>query len=157
LPGGIRFGVLPIEMYYYTIGYNYKIEILTEKEEIISISTKVYFGIGSNKRINMYNDIIDSLWTLHFEDLLNEIDDKHLNGSEISIGDITLKQEGANLLSGKKKIRFDDFKIDNHLDHFSINSKTDSKLFTNIYYLTLWNSFHLFTLLDHLSNSSSSD
>jgi hypothetical protein len=103
LPGGIRFGVLPIEMYYYTIGYNYKIEILTEKEEIISISTKVYFGIGSNKRINMYNDIIDSLWTLHFEDLLNEIDDKHLNGSEISIGDITLKQEGANLLSGKKK------------------------------------------------------
>lgn len=90
-------------MYYYTIGYNYKIEILTEKEEIISISTKVYFGIGSNKRINMYNDIIDSLWTLHFEDLLNEIDDKHLNGSEISIGDITLKQEGANLLSGKKK------------------------------------------------------
>jgi hypothetical protein len=103
LPGGIRFGVLPIEMYYYTIGYNYKIEILTEKEEIISISTKVYFGLGANKRINMYNDIIDSLWTLHFEDLLNEIDDKHLNGSEISIGDITLKQEGANLLSGKKK------------------------------------------------------
>jgi hypothetical protein len=89
-------------MYYYTIGSNYKIEILTEKEDIISISTKVYFGLGSNKRINMYNDIIDSLWTLHFEDLLNEIDDKHLNGSEISIGDITLKQEGANLLSDKK-------------------------------------------------------
>jgi hypothetical protein len=61
LPREIRFGVPPIEMYDYTIGYHYKIEILTEKEEIISISTKIYFSVGPNKRINMYNDIIDTL------------------------------------------------------------------------------------------------
>jgi len=81
LPREIRFGVLPVEIYHYTIGYHYKIDLLTEKEEIISISTKVYFGIGQNKRINMYNNIIDPLWALHFEDLLNKIDGKHLSGN----------------------------------------------------------------------------
>ena len=148
-PKGIRFGIDPIEFYEFRIGYTYKIQILTEADEVLSIPLVSYFGINRSKVSNLQNEILSSLWENRFYEVYTGLVEQYKKQVDLQFDNsYELNSDGLLILKRKELIRFEDMRIDKRFNHYIVNSKSDPKLFTNIYYLKIWNSSILLMILE---------
>ena len=124
------------------------IQVLTESNEKISIPLKSYFGINRKKLWETYNAVIDSLWDHFFTKLYGDLVEQYNSGKDLDFeGNYQITEQGLYISSWKKIIEFEDMVIKEDFEFFSVNSRSDSKLYTNIYYLEVWNSPMLFSIL----------
>lgn len=150
-PKALRFGIGPIDFYKFRIGFDYKIQVLTESDEVLTIPLVSYFGIHRSKMSNLQNEIVDALWQNRFHKVYANLIEQYNNQISLQF-DNTYEVNGDGLLILKrgKIIRFEDMRLDQRFGFYIINSKIDPKLFTNIYYLKTWNSSILQMIIEDI-------
>jgi len=152
-PVAFRYGTSPIDIYEFRIGYKYLIQVLTESNRTISIPIKNYFGIGREKAYSKYAKIINCLLSAHFENIFQEVISKYNDGNNFVFDDkYSVTGDGLLIGSKEKFIPFGEMEIEERFDHFIVNSTTNPRLFTNIYYLKTWNSSMIYSLLKSILN-----
>ncbi|MEQ9425396.1 MAG: hypothetical protein RJQ09_13315 [Cyclobacteriaceae bacterium] len=147
-PLSFRYGITAIEIYHFTIGFKYQIEILGSPNRIISIPFKTYFGLSSEKVFALYKSVVDVLWHYHFDEVYVELLDKFKKGQDITFDkDYTLNQEGLLLNRRNLIVPFEDMRIKQNQEYFSVYSVKNHKTAVFIYYLKTWNAQVLLSIL----------
>lgn len=140
-PTQIRFGIAPIELDMFTIGTNFIIQVRNEKKHQLNISLKSYFGIGSNRRHQLFEQITDAIWDTYFESPFAELIEKWESGETLEVSKFLIDQKGLSKKVGPRNvtIAFDEMTLFPRFDHLLINSSTQSDKFMKIHYLDHWN------------------
>lgn len=150
-PIGIKYGARVMEFYHLRLGYKYLIKILTEEGKIISIPFKSFFGFDRTRTFELYSSVIDALWKSHFIQEYDKLVERFNNGEDISFENkYVLMDEGMKVTSGKKTIKFSDMKLIETSEYFRVSSLSNSKLYTNVYYLKTWNAVMLYSILESI-------
>lgn len=147
-PIAIKYGTSPIDFYEIRLGHNYKIQLMDLEGVVLTIPLKVYFGIGRAEKYKLYESILNTLWDHHFEELQESISNEFNQGKSINFGDkYVLAPEGLHINSRQQFIPFELMSISDRFDHLVVDHLTEKKVYTNIYYLEVWNSSILYQML----------
>jgi len=150
-PKAIMYGNKPIEIYEFTVGYNYLIQVLTEKSEKISLGFKTYFGIDKSLKFKSFNEAFNTIWDHHMIHVYNELLNDFNRGSILDFSNqYELSQGGLRVKSKDIKFDFEEIQLEKRFDHFKINSKNSPNKFTNVYYLNTWNAEILRMILESI-------
>ncbi len=143
--------------YKFVFGREYIITIRNNKNQIIKINFKTYFGRKKDEYHRLCNEILDSLWELYFGEITSNYIQKHELGEEIQIGEVTLIKDGltilstASLKSKNEFIPWEKVRIRNYNTYFAIYSKDDAMNVNRGYsYLNDWNTNVLHSVIKTL-------
>jgi hypothetical protein len=153
---GIRYWISAIEFYKFPIGRKYHIGLKTENEQI-DIILKSYFGVGNAYFTDLCNRIIDEVWEPVIAQIMNPAVDLLIAGEEVRFGHCTLRKDGVlitknNAITKKQSlISWADLHYQKNYDRLTLNSKSDHRLWTNLYFNESWNIEILMALLDWIT------
>lgn len=132
----MRYGVKPYQIYRFYIGWNYCIDLKTKDAQI-----KIEFISFLKFSINYFNEliqrIIKKIWSYTMPRIVNESINKIISGQVIQVDKYQLSKQGINW--NNKQIAWCDLNYQKNYDRLTINSKSNIKIWTNIYYLELYN------------------
>ena len=154
---GIKYWISTIEFYKFSIGRQYHIGLRTENEQI-DIILKSYFGFGNAYFTDLCSRIIDEVWEPVISQVMNSAVDLLIAGEEVQFGQCTVSKDGVlitknNAITRKRSlIGWADLHYQKKYDRLVLNSKSDHKLWTNLYFNKSWNIEILMALLDWITN-----
>ncbi|MBB6611686.1 hypothetical protein H7F15_11605 [Pontibacter sp. Tf4] len=153
---GIRYWISAIEFYKFTVGRKYHIGLRTENVQI-DIIFKSYFGFGNAYFTDLCGRIVDEIWESIISQIMNPAVDLLIAGEEVQFGHCTLSKDGVlitknNTITKKQSlVSWADLNYQKNYDRLTLNSKSDHKLWTNLYFRESWNIEILMALLDWIT------
>lgn len=141
----IRFGYAPIRLDMFSIGSRFMVDLLTDKQEM-RINFRSFFGFGKNREYRKYSELLDQLWDPVVVRLLNELIAIIESGDSVNVDRCKITPEGV--IYNKQVIRWDDLSYQVNYNRLTINSNSNSKVFTNLYYTETYNVHPLRYFLD---------
>lgn len=153
---GLRYWISAIEFYKFPIGRKYHIGLRTENEQI-DIIFKSYFGVGNAYFTDLCSRIIDEVWEPLIAQIMNSAVDLLIAGEEVQFGHCTVSKDGVlitkdNAIAKKQSlISWADLHYQKNYDRLVLNSKSDHRLWTNLYFQESWNIEILMALLDWIT------
>ncbi len=132
-----RFGIKWLNGYAFTFGRIYCIDIENDKNEIIKIRLKSFYGFNLKSLSDKYVKIIDFLQDYYFDDISRKYLSDFSKDISIIINDIEFNNKGINFKNNL--ILWEDLETKNFRKYFSISSKSNSSKYVLIDYMNDWN------------------
>jgi len=149
-----KYGTEPIQLDMFHIGRRYVIDLKAEEKQV-KIIFKSYFGISKTYFTNMFQEIINRIWkdvaTRIIESTINTLVER----GELKIGKCLITNKG--IIISDILIPWIDLSYQKNYDRLTLNSKTNSKLWTNLYYLQDYNVDVLMVVLDWIFKENGLD
>ena len=160
----IRYGLVWIRGFEFTVGREYQIFIQNRNKEIIKIHFKGFYGINKKKLSEAYSDMLSYILDYYFQDILNEYVDKYDSGEELNLGDVFinkdyLKIKVAGLVKNQfKEIPWESVGVREYYSHFAVFSNKDAQNINRTFkYLDEWNSVLLLYLINAILKHKNKD
>jgi len=128
----IKYGTRSIELDMYAIGTCYTMELHAAQNNM-KINFKSYFGISRTARYEEYTKLMSEIWEPVVVRLLNEYIHMLEDGMPVEIGPCKITPDGITLKNFL--ITWDDLIYQVNYNKLTINSKSRSDIWTNLYYL----------------------
>ena len=151
-----KFGIHWMQ-YKFVFGREYLIFIRNKENKILKINFKTYFGNKKKEYHVLFNEILDSLWDFHFEDITNDFIEKHKKGEDFKIGDVVFTKDSIMInVSGvvnesSKSIPWEKIRTRSYQTYFAIYSEDDARNINRGFsYLNDWNTSVLYSVLKTL-------
>lgn len=137
-----------------TFGREYFIYIRNDKNKIIKINFRTYFGRKKTEYHKLYSDIVQNLRRIYFEEKVLESIKKHENDEEFTIGKVNFNKDHIKIkVSGiinetEKIITWKNIRTKDYVSYFAVYSAEDpSKINRGYSYLNDWNTSVLYSVL----------
>jgi hypothetical protein len=149
---GVRYGARHIVLYRFHVGDRYVIQLQDREGQEISFRFSAYLW-WIEDYWEVYAGIVELLGPPVIDRISEELWQRWKSGETVVAGKVEVKAAGVYisrevlLLTQTDLITWDDLYLKESYDYFSINSRTDITLYTNINYLKVWNGASLFSLL----------
>ncbi|HEU5147958.1 MAG TPA: hypothetical protein VFT90_14630 [Chryseosolibacter sp.] len=127
----IKFGWKPIRLDMYRIGGRYVVELKTLDKKI-KLDFPYYFGIFKKRQEDNFEKLTDAIWDITVVRLLNTMIEDINGGKSVRIDKCTVNVEG--ILYNDFLIRWEDLSYQKNYNRLTINSKSNTKVWTNLYY-----------------------
>jgi hypothetical protein len=141
----MRWGYASIRLDMYGIGTRYFIHLKTATMKI-ELNFRSYFGISRGVQYQRYAKLLEDIWDDTLVRILNEMIAQIEEGKSVAIEKCIVSERGIeynNFLIG-----WEDLSYQVNYNRVTINSKSDSSVFTNLYYTDDWNAHVLRYYLD---------
>jgi len=153
-PSQFRFGIRPIELDPFTIGTKFQIDLMDKLDRSLSIEIISYLKIRENRKLKLYEQILDLLWENFFLRKLSNYQEALNDGEIVSLGNFQLCKEWIKKVRKDPKkdtlIEIEDALILRHWAKLIIKSKFDATKNISIDTLKEWNAPFIYALLDNL-------
>jgi hypothetical protein len=133
---GLQYGVAAIRLDMFSIGRKYLIALRT-KDDVSKIVFKSYMGVSRNYFDRIYKQILDEIWEETILRLIENAINAIRKGETWTIGKCNVYMDG--ILYGKELIQWADLSYQKNYNRLTINSKSNPKVYTNLYYLENFN------------------
>ncbi len=149
--------------YGFTFGREYLIFIRNNKNEVIKINFKTYFGNKTKEYNVLFDKILDSLWDFYFSNITDDFINKFYENQEFNIGNIYFTKDQLIIKKGtifnKKEeitIIWKNVRTSTYQKYFVIYSEMDPvNINVGFSYLDDWNSGVLWSVLQTLLKNES--
>ena len=129
----------------YTIGGRYTVELKTSDEKM-KLSFPYYFGIFKERQGDKFEMLLEAIWDMTVVRLLNTMIDDIKRGHSVSIGQCLVRPDG--ILYKKFLIPWEDLSYQKNYNRLTINSKSNTDVWTNLYYTEVDNVYVLIHFLE---------
>jgi hypothetical protein len=143
---GIKFGIKPIQGYWFSIGRIYSIDVLSNKNRIIKIRLKTLYGRRKKELFEKYSAIINLLHQNFIDDIVSSYLQQFREEKEFSIAGIRFTHSGIFLTESSEIILWDDVSTKNYSRFYSIHSKSDPGRYKLSEWLETWNTSILYSV-----------
>ena len=139
----------------YPIGRKYYLSIKSPEKQIDLVFT-CYFGISRSYFEKLYDLILETVWDKTAERLFAEKMQLLKSDTGWKVGNCLFRKDGVmirqpNLISEDQKfISWSDLTYKKNYNRLSLYSKTNTHIWTNLYYTENWNVDLLIDILDYL-------
>jgi hypothetical protein len=141
----MKFGYAPIRLDMYTIGTRYTIALKTASDSLV-VNFRSYFGISRNSQYAKYGTLLNAIWDSTLVRLLQETHETVTSGQPVDFGNCMLKDDGIELKGFL--ITWEDLLYQKNYNRLTLNSKSNDKVWTNLYHLETYNTQVLMYYLD---------
>lgn len=128
---GIKYGWIPIRFDMFTIGGHYLIELKTTDRKL-KMSFRYYFGLFAKRQSENFQCILDAVWDMTVVRLLESMIDDIDNHRTVAVGNCRVNGDG--ILLKDFLINWEDLSYQKNYNKLTINSKSNSEIWTNLYY-----------------------
>jgi len=133
---GFKYGIDAIRLDMYSIGRKYLIGFKTRHGEV-KIVFKCYMGLGSKYFNTTYRSVLEEIWQKTVVRLVKEAIDMIRKGQSVNVGKCQVSERGISC--NGELIRWVDLSYQKNYNRLTINSKSNPKVCTNLYYLENFN------------------
>jgi len=139
----------------YPIGRKYYLSFKSLDKQIDLVFTS-YFGISRNYFQNLYDQILETVWDKTAERLFAEKMQLMQSQTGWNVGNCVFKKDGVlirqqnSVFKDQKFIPWHELAYKQNYNRLSLHSKTNSQIWTNLYYTENWNVDLLMNILDYL-------
>jgi hypothetical protein len=141
----IKYGYAPIQLDMYTIGSRYTIDLKTNDQQLL-LSFKSYFGIKKHRQYRKFASLLDSIWDSTVTRLTDEMFAHCQANKPFNIGNCIISPDGITYKNFL--ITWNDLTYQANYNKLTLNSKSNDKVWTNLYYLETYNIHPLRYFLD---------
>jgi hypothetical protein len=142
-----KYGIEPIQVDMFFVGRKFIID-LKSNEENIKIIFKSYFGFSKNYFNNLFNNILNKIWQETAVRISDDSIEKVLKGETIVVGKCQVFRLGIKI--NNFLISWHDLTYKLNYNRLTINCKSNSTVWTNLYYIKDYNVDVLMAILDWL-------
>jgi hypothetical protein len=142
---GIKYGFEPIRLDMYTIGGRYVVVLKTDSEEF-SFNFSYYFRINKGQKREKFNTLLNAIWDSTHGQLLEEMINVLEAGEKIRMDQCHI--EAGGIMCKDFFIEWSDLTYQKNYNRLTINSKSNHKAWTNLYYTQTFNVHVLAAFLD---------
>jgi hypothetical protein len=139
-----KYGVEPIQFDMFNVGRKLTIEL--RSDECVKIVFKSYFGFSWKYFSLLYGNILSEIWQDTAARIFDESIDSLRRGEMITVGKCSLGRDG--IFFANFRINLRDLSYQKNYNKLTLNSKSNAKIFTNLYYLEDYNVDVLMAVLD---------
>ncbi len=144
----IKYGYAPIQLDMYTIGSRYTIDLKTRDQQIL-LHFKSYFGIRKHRQYQKFASLLNAIWDSTVIRLADDMSASHEAGESFAVGNCAIKSEG--IIYKEFLITWNDLTYQANYNRLTLNSRSNEKIWTNLYYLETYNVHPLRYFLDRKS------
>jgi hypothetical protein len=144
-----KYGVEPIQVDMFYVGRKLVIEL--KSDEHVKIVFKSYFGFSWKDFSILYGNILSEVWQDTAIRIFDESIESLRRGETVTVGKCALSREGISFDNFKINLR--DLSYQKNYNKLTLNSKSNAKIFTNLYYLEDYNVDVLMAVLDWIYKS----
>jgi hypothetical protein len=148
-----KFGVRWIRLHL-IFGREYVLYIQNRKNDVLKINFKTYFRYKIKQRHELFNDILEALYTYHFNAIIANYVSLYTAKTQFSIGNVIFSEHGITIQSNASlKVRdifiaWDKIRTKNYYTYFAIYSADDPRNINSAHnYLEDWNSGLLYSIV----------
>jgi hypothetical protein len=142
---GIKYGYDPIRFDMFTIGSNYLINLKTSTDAVV-VNFRSYFNIGKKNEYRKFSTLLNVIWESTVVRLLGEMEEMLTHDKSVTIGTCVVNNQGITYRNFL--ILWDDLSYQINYNRLTINSKSNSDLWTNLYFIETYNVHLLCYFLD---------
>lgn len=150
----IKFGAKIMQFGMFPVGRNYYLSLKTPVQEL-SLVLRSFLGIRDNYLANLHDKLVNGIWLRIGERLMQKVLASVKAGNSYRVGSCRINKEGIVLEQDSafdnnktSLIPWTDLSYDKKYDRLVLNSKTNYRLWINLYYIEHWNVDVLVDLLD---------
>jgi hypothetical protein len=150
-----KFGIKIIQLGMFPLGRRYQINLKTPDTQL-DLVFRAYFGIGNKYFNRVFEMLVNGIWSHIGERLFREAIDLILSGKTFSTGNCTVSRQGIILnqdtpLAKKQHlIPWAEVGYEKKYNRLVINSKSNHRIWANLYFMDDWNVDVLMDVLDWL-------
>jgi len=105
-------------------GREYEIFVRNRRKEVMKINFNAYFGRKKKERLDLYYQILNSIWKHHFVRITEDFIAEFESGETFRIGDLILHSDGVLLKKNDQQLLpWADVQTRDYATYFSIYSK----------------------------------
>jgi len=151
----LKFGLKMMQFHLFSLGRKYSFSVKSLEKEI-ELVFKSYFGLGNNYFDTLYHQILDAVWDRVADRLLAEKIQELKSEKGLSVGNCVIRTAGITIyqqsfFSEKAAfISWQDLTYKKNYNRLSVYSKTNSQIWTNLFFTENWNVEFLMHILDWL-------
>ncbi|KAA5549089.1 hypothetical protein [Adhaeribacter rhizoryzae] len=151
----IKFGVNSVQFGMFPLGNRYHLSLKTAGQEF-NLVLHSYWGIRNNYLVNLYEKLVNGIWLRIGERLTDDAINCLKANNSFVVGPCTVSRSGIKLQQksafsvNAELITWNDLFYEVKYDRLVINSKKDSRLWLNLYFLEYWNTEVLREVLEWL-------
>lgn len=152
-----RFGIVWLQGLKFYIGRQYQVFIRASDGRELQIDFLTYYGIKKEILNAKYWDILDTISSLYFSDILNELFTKFQNGESIVVCGVELNQDAVILehkglfRNSRIEIPWEDVKTRLYQTYYAIySSKNPADINKSYKYLDDYNAWILRTIMENI-------
>lgn len=137
-----RFGIAWITGAVFSIGRLYKIDIRSKNNiDTIKIRLRTVYGVRKYILDEKYNQILDALFNIYWNDVIKSFLDKIDIGENITVCNILINKNGVHFDKGRNNhfISWEDIDSRIYHDYYSISSKKNPHCYITFTFLDDWN------------------
>ncbi|GEO07074.1 hypothetical protein AAE02nite_47380 [Adhaeribacter aerolatus] len=146
-----RFGTKLLQFGMFPVGRSYQISLKTATQEF-NLVLRSFFGIRDNYLAGLYENLADNLWLRIGERLLKDAVAALKTNNSFRVGTCQIIKTGILLRKSPSSkvilILWRDLSYVKKYNRLEINSKNDTRIWFNLYFLEQWNVEVLMDLLD---------
>lgn len=144
---GLRYGIEPIQLEMFYVGRKYLLSLRT-KDATLDIRLRSFLGLSKQYFLQLYTELIDSIWSATFVRLVNETIDHLLEGGAVTIGRCVISRQGIDCKG--YWITWPDLSYEKKYNRLTLNHRGNAAVWTNLYYSRDYNASVLAAVLDWL-------
>ena len=140
----LKFGLSLMQFYRFSLGSKYVISVKDSNNEINLVFIN-YFGLNTDYFDTLYDQITDAIWDQIADRLVAEKVQQLKSGKGFKVGNCLFKNEGItinrhNLFSQIEEfIPWKDLTYKKNYNRLTLYSKSNSQIWTNLFYTGNWN------------------
>lgn len=143
----VRYGYENLVFYRFRFGTRYQIELKDHQGKQLAIKFRSHL-FNTDTTSQVYLSILDQLWASVLDGKVQHLFTQWQAGQTIRIGNVTVTPEGVYLEKKEQLIPWSSCSLRESFHYFSVNSTSNPKTYTNVYYLKEWDGVVLFALLE---------
>jgi len=149
----LKFGLSLMQFYRFSLGSKYVISVKDSDHEINLVFIN-YFGLDTDYFDTLYDQITDAIWDQIADRLVAEKVQQLKSGNNFKVGNCLFNKEGItinrhNLFSNNKEfIPWEDLTYKKNYNRLTLYSKSNSQIWTNLFYTENWNVYLAMYMLD---------
>ena len=152
---GLKFGITLMQFYRFSLGRKYIFSIKCPDKEI-NLVFKSYFGLEKDYFNALFYQIVDVIWDRISDRLFADLVQQLKSETGSTVGHCVFRRQGItinrhNLFSAQEAfIPWKDLTYKKNYNRLSLYSKSNSQIWTNLFYTETWNVDMAILILDWL-------